>query len=63
MPVPGAASASRSTIAGEGVQRAVLRQPARFTLTAVDAFGQPCTRGGAPFVFSVRGPSSASRGI
>ena len=59
----GAASAARSTVSGEGVLRALLRQPARFTVHAFDEHGNRCTTGGAPFVLAVRGPSSASRTI
>ena len=59
----GAASAARSTVSGEGVLRAQLRQPARFTVHAYDEHGNRCTTGGAPFVLAVRGPSSASRTI
>ena len=59
----GAASAVRSTVSGEGVLRAQLRQPARFTVHAYDEHGNRCTTGGAPFVLAVRGPSSASRTI
>ena len=60
---PGAASAIRSTVSGEGVLRALLRQPARFTVHAFDEHGNRCTTGGAPFALAVRGPSSASRTI
>ena len=59
----GAASAACSTVSGEGVLRAQLRQPARFTIHAFDEHGNRCTTGGAPFVLAVRGPSSASRTI
>ena len=59
----GAASAARSTVSGEGVLRALLRQPSRFTVHAFDEHGNRCTTGGAPFVLAVRGPSSASRTI
>ena len=50
-------------MSGEGVLRALLRQPARFTVHAFDEHGNRCTTGGAPFVLAVRGPSSASRTI
>ena len=50
-------------MSGEGVLRAQLRQPARFTVHAYDEHGNRCTTGGAPFVLAVRGPSSASRTI
>ena len=59
--VPGVAIAARCDVQGEGVQHAVLRQPARFTITAVDALGSLVTRGGENFVLSVRGPDSARR--
>ena len=61
MVIPGVAIAARCDVQGEGVRRAVLRQPARFTITAVDALGSLVTRGGENFVLAVRGPDSARR--